>query len=149
MWTPQIIHNMIYNNKYILPMFFIFSSSLIRMIYPFYFRGYENNFAYLKCEKNIILISYGYILFSIIFLYLQGFLGPRFLLPSKYHKKKADFYRTKKELLKEKPDTIKGECVICLTPIFDEEENNNNNDIINNDDINKKENEISSDSCTE
>ncbi len=149
MWTPQIIHNMIYNNKYILPMFFIFSSSLIRMIYPFYFRGYENNFAYLKCEKNIILISYGYILFSIIFLYLQGFLGPRFLLPSKYHKKKADFYRTKKELLKEKPDTIKGECVICLTPIFDEEENNNNNDIIISDDINKKENEISSDSCTE
>ena len=149
LWTPQIIHNMVYNNKYILPMFFIFSSSLIRMIYPFYFRGYENNFTYLKCEKNIILISFGYILFSIIFLYLQGFLGPRFLLPSKYQKKKADFYRTKEELLKEKPDSIKEECVICLTQIFDEEENNNNNDIIINVDLNKKENESSSDFCSE
>ena len=155
MWTPQILHNIAQNNKHIYPTIYIISTTLYRIMFPFYFRGYESNFAYLKSEKFLMIILFGYILFTIIFLYLQVFLGPRFMLPSKYQKKKGDFHKTKEELLEERPSSKNEECVICLSKLFDEDEeeiNNNaskNKDIILNVDLDGNESDSSSDSPTE
>ena len=153
MWTPQILHNIAQNNKYIYPTIYIITTTLYRIMFPFYFRGYESNFTYLKTEKFLIIILSSYIFLTIIFLYLQAFLGPRFMLSSKYQKRKGDFHKTKEELLEEMPNAKNEECVICLSQLFGEEENNNssnkNNDIIVNVDIDKNESESSSDSPTE
>ena len=153
MWTTQILHNIAQNNKYIYPTIYIITTTLYRIMFPFYFRGYESNFTYLKTEKFLIIILSSYILLTIIFLYLQAFLGPRFMLSSKYQKRKGDFHKTKEELLEEMPNAKNEECVICLSQLFGEEENNNssnkNNDIIVNVDIDKNESESSSDSPTE
>lgn len=150
MWTPQIIHNIISNNKYIYPTFYIFATTLDRMIYPFYFRGYGKNFFQLKNDIYFVLALFLLIMITIIILYLQAFLGPRFLLPKKYQKNNVEFYKTKEELFKERPDCIKEECVICLSPLIEEITNsrkNSNFDV----DINNKENETenSSESPTE
>ena len=154
LWSPQIIHNIINNNKYIYPTFYIFANTLDRIIYPFYFRGFKNNFFHLKRDIILLTILSIYILITIIIMYLQAFLGPRFMLSSKYQKKNFEFHKTKEELLEERPDCIKEECVICLSPLIEEEnaiENCNNknvqiNVIINN---NEEESESSSDSPTE
>jgi hypothetical protein len=45
------------------------------------------------------------------------------MLSAKYQKKKVEFHKTKEELLKIKPESIKEECVICLSPLFDEDNN--------------------------
>ena len=45
-------------------------------------------------------------------MYLQTFLGARFMLPLKYRKK--ELYKSKRELLTEKPDSRNEECSICL-----------------------------------
>ena len=132
LWTPQIIHNIIYNNKYIYPTFYIIVTTIDRMIYSFYFRGYKYNYIQLKDNLFLIIILSCYILFSIAALYLQTFLGPRFMLSAKYQKKAVDFHKTKEELLKIKPESIKEECVICLSPLFDNEDDNikiNNKDM--------------------
>ena len=152
-WTPQILHNIVQNNKYIYPTIYIITTTLYRIMFPFYFRGYESNFTYLKTDKFLLIILSSYILFTIIFIYLQAFLGPRFMLSSKYQKRKGDFHKTKEELLEERPNSKNEECVICLSQLFGEEENNNgsnkNNDIVLNVDIDKSESESSSDSPTE
>ena len=120
LWTPQIIHNIVYYNKYIYPTFFILSTTLDRMLYPFYFRGIKNNFLFLKEDKFLIIFVCLYILLTIIILYLQIFLGPRFMLSVKYQKKYSEFYKNKQELLEERPDCLKEECVICISPLLDE-----------------------------
>ena len=61
------------------------------------------------------------------------------MLSTKYQKKNIYFHKSKEELLQERPECIKEECVICLSPLIEEEikNTNNSNDIkntINNDD---------------
>ena len=163
-WTPQIIYNIIHNNKYIYPTFYLLATTIDRIIYPFYYRGIEFNYMHLKHYKILILFLSSYIILSIIFLYLQAFFGPRFMLSHKYQKKNNDFHKTRQELLEIKPNCIKEECVICLSPLFEAEnniinKNNENNNSNNNSNINMNlnisinnseiESESSSDSPTE
>lgn len=143
MWTPQIIHNIVNNNKYIYPTFYIISTTIDRIIYPFYFRGYKYNFFQLKNNLLLIVILFCYIIITIIILYCQAFISPRFMLSSKYQKKNADFHKTKEELLETKPESINEECVICLSPLFEnvkDTTNNNNNHISNSNNNNKNKN---------
>ena len=151
LWTPQIIHNIIDNNKYMYPTFYILSTTIDRMIYPLYFRGYGNNFFQLKNDLYLMAALLSLILISIIILYLQAIIGPRFMLPQKYQKNNTIFYKSREELLEESPDCIKEECVICLSPLIEGNSNNdsknsNLNVIINN---KENENENSVDSPTE
>ena len=139
MWTPQIIHNIVNNNKYIYPTFFILATTIDRIIYPFYFRGFNNNFLQIKSDNFLIMFLCIYIIITIIIMYLQTFLGARFMLPERFQKKDLEFYKTKEELLFERPDCIKEECVICISPLIEKDKINNNinknisqNDIINN-----------------
>ena len=151
LWTPQIMHNIIDNNKYMYPTFYILSTTLDRMIYPLYFRGYGDNFFQLKNDLYLMAALLSLILITIIILYLQAIIGPRFMLPQKYQKNNTIFYKSREELLEESPDCIKEECVICLSPLIEGNSNNdsknsNLNVIINN---KENENENSVDSPTE
>ena len=154
LWTPQILHNISNNNKYIYPTIYIFAVTLERIIYPFYFRGFKNKFLDIRNDTTLIIISSIYVLITIIILYFQLLIGPRFMLPSRCQKKDLVFHRTKNELLEEVPECIKEECVICLSPLIEGNIKNNNksntnnvNIVINNKNIiNNIDNENSSDS---
>ena len=61
-------------------------------------------------------------------MYLQLFLGNRFLFPKKCQIEEYNYYKTKEELIAFKDNIESEECVICLYPIFEAE---NNNEIIN------------------
>ena len=130
-WTPQILHNIINNNRYIYPFFYIFFSTFDKLFYLFLFNKMENH-SFRNINKFIIIISILYILSSIIILYLQTFLGPRFMLPSKCYKKEISIYISNKELLNDKSKSkLHNEiCIICLAKILDiakKKEKNDNN----------------------
>ena len=130
-WTPQILHNIVNNNKYIYPFIYIFFSTydIISVSFLFYIMKINN------INKYILVICYIYILLSIVILYLQTFLGPRFMLPSRFHKKEFSIYKSYKEILKEKSkSTIYNEiCIICFSTILnivkkeEDKVNNKNN----------------------
>ena len=141
LWTPQIFHNIKRYNKYVHPLLYILVTTADRMIIAFYFRGYGNNFLKIKTDKNYLIYVTGYIFGCIFIIYLQVFLGPRFMLCKKYKRKEIDFHRTKAQILREKPDSINEECTICLCPLFNieeaaknQEDNNKNVQISENDD---------------
>ena len=122
LWFPQIIYNMISNNKYGFPFIFILTCSLDRLIYPFYFRAYENNYFELKTNYIIFVLSLLIIMTFVIILLAQTFKGPRFILPFKYQENKNEYYKTFDEI-KNICKNINEECVICLMPIYPENEN--------------------------
>ena len=142
-WTPQIIYNAIYYNKYNYPFFYILSSTIDRLFFGIYFRAYDGNFYKIKGNKVFIFIIIIYLIINIIIMVLQSLKGPRFFMKKKYQKEEFDFYKTKEELLEYSNDFSNIECVICLSPIFneenpveiknenDKEEDNNNNSIVN------------------
>lgn len=124
LWIPQIIHNIVSNNRYGLPFIYIISCSIDRIIYPYYFRAYRENFFMLKVNNNIFKIIIFFVSFTILILLLQTFKGPRFMLSEKYHEFPYGFYKNKEELYNNYKNINNEECVICLSPIFDKEKNN-------------------------
>ena len=130
-WTPQILHNIVYYNKYMYPIFYMIISSIERTFFAFYFRAYDNNFYKIKGDKSFFYILIIYFSVTFIIIFLQMFKGPRFFLPKKYQKESFDFYKTKQELLDFSKDISGAECVICLLPIFYEETDQSSNNINN------------------
>ena len=121
MWVPQIISNAINNNKSSLPLLYILASSIDRIVIPYYFRGYNNNFTRIRGDPNFIVILSVVVVVTIVIMYLQLCFGPRFFLPCKINDE-FDYYKTKEELLICKPSAEEEDCVICLCPLFKAEE---------------------------
>ena len=121
LWIPQIIHNIITNNRYGLPFIYIFACTFDRIINPFYFRCFKNNFFMINTNSNffisIIIVEF----FPILILLMQTFKGPRFMLAQKYKEFPYAFYKSKEELQNNNKDINNKECIICLMPIFSEE----------------------------
>ena len=137
LWTPQIIHNIINYNKFSYPLIYILVTTADRMAFSFYFRGFEDNFLNIKSDKQFVIYVSIFIFITILIMYLQVFLGPRFMLSKKYQRVEYNFYRSKAQLLREKPDSINEQCAICLNPIFIDEQNNSNlNNSINDNNTN-------------
>ena len=134
-WIPQILHNIIYNNRYIYPLFFIISNTIDKLLFIFFslkrFRNFPPN-------KWLIIVLLIFVFFNIIILYLQSFLGPRFMLPLKLQKQNNKFYKTKKEIIIEKPEIKEENCIICFSPLLTTEDSKQNKE-----DKNKKENKNS------
>ena len=124
LWIPQIIHNIVSNNRYGLPFIYIITCSIDRIIYPYYFRAYKDNFFMLKVNNNIFKIIIIFVFFTILILLLQTFKGPRFMLSEKYHEFPYEFYKNIEELENIYKNITNEECVICLSPIFEGEKNN-------------------------
>ena len=120
LWVPQIIYNAISNNKYGFPFIYILANSIDRLLYPLYFRAYENNYFGLKTNYTIFILSLVIIILTISILLKQTFTSPRFMLPDKYQEYKNEFYKNFDEIKSICKD-INEECVICLMPIFPEE----------------------------
>ncbi len=117
-WTPQIIHNIVYNNRIIYPFYYLITCSIDKIIFINYLHEGHR-------KKQTVLVLYIvliYILLTIIILYLQNFLGPRFMLPLKYKKKESFLYKSLNELLIEKPEARNGECSICLLPFIEKKD---------------------------
>ena len=125
LWLILIVHNIVTNNRYGLPLFFTFACSIERIIYPLYFRGIDNNFFMLKTSKFFILVIIIFFIISVICLLAQSIIGPRFMLPKKYQKVPYDFYKNLDELEDSFKDINNEECVICLVPILDDEKSDN------------------------
>ena len=68
MWTPQIIHNAIYYNRYNYPFFYTMICSIERLFFAFYFRAYNKNFFKIKGNKTTIYIIIIYFIINIIIL---------------------------------------------------------------------------------
>lgn len=131
-WTPQIIHNIIYNNRYIYPFFYILVNTFEKFFYSYFMINLYGDTPHIY--EIILLIIY--VLLTIIILYLQAFLEPRFIFCSFFKKKDYKLYKTKNELLNEKPEAKNEECIICLSPFFvDEEKENDKKNENNNDNI--------------
>ena len=118
MWFFQICNNIIFNNKYTLPLSYIIFLTLDKLLYI------RNNDSF-TIYRYLIFTSFS--IFSIIIIYLQALLGPRFMLNSKYEENNEKYYLSKKELIKEKPKSIYEICPICLIPIFDKSKIKKNN----------------------
>jgi hypothetical protein len=132
LWVPQILQNIIKNNKFIFPLIYIIGNTLDRIIIPLYFRGFDNFFS-IKKNLLFILFIFSFIVLCIIFLYLQLFYGNRFFLAEKCQIEEFNYYRTKEELIAYKDNISSEECVICLFQIFEtEKEDNNSNEVNNN-----------------
>ena len=123
LWIPQIIYNIISNNKYGYPFIYLLSSSINIIIYPFYFRAFKFNYFELNVNYAIFSIFIFIIFFSIIILLLQMFIGSRFMLSDKYQEKNTyEFYKDIDEIKNIFKD-INEECVICLMPIYPDNNN--------------------------
>ena len=123
LWMPQIVFNINKNNKYAYPFIYIVGSTIDKLIYPIYFRGFKGNFIGCKVNENLISLEVLFVLFTIVILYIQIFSNPRFMCPKSYYKNEFNFYKTKQELISIKSDIGLEECVICLSPIFETEPN--------------------------
>jgi len=122
MWLFQIGNNIIFNNKYTLPLFYIIFFTIDKLLFIINKNAIENYFSIIKI---LIFIS-----LSIIIIYLQALFGPRFMLNSKYEEKNEKYYLSKKELIKQKPKSLYETCPICLIPIFDKSKIKKNNEQI-------------------
>lgn len=117
-WIPQIIHNIIYKNKISLPWVYVIFTSIYRLFIPCYFRGYVHNFFLISPDYVFIIMCVLSMIFFIVVMYTQILFNGRWFLPKRFQGKKYDFYRTKEEILQIKPDANNCECVICLSPLF-------------------------------
>ena len=131
-WYLQIVNNIIYNNKYTYPLFYIIICTIDKLILIFLANIKENDNSSPSILKLLIFIG-----ISIIIIYLQALYGPRFMLNSKYQQNNQKYYLSKEELIKLKPKVKYKTCPICLMPLFDENKikkdnelnlNNNSND---------------------
>lgn len=120
LWVPQIYYNIVYDVKYIYPFIYIIGTTLDKLINPLYFRGIRANFLHTKDNIIFVIILIIFVILTIIIMYIQLFKGARILLPKKYQKNKFDFYKTKDELIKINNNIKEEECIICLSPIFEE-----------------------------
>ena len=131
-WYLQIVNNIIYNNKYTYPLFYIIICTIDKLILIFLANIKENDNSSPSILKLLIFIG-----ISIIIIYFQALYGPRFMLNSKYQQNNQKYYLSKEELIKLKPKVKYKTCPICLMPLFDENKikkdnelnlNNNSND---------------------
>ena len=115
-WGCQIIHNSIFENKYIYGLFYIIIFTLEKLLFIDFIIKYKN-YSRPSKTKKIIIVSIN--IFNIIFLYIQRFFG----FCSKSINKNHELNKTLEELLNEKRNAKNEICSICLTPIL----NNDNN----------------------
>jgi hypothetical protein len=153
LWFPQIIYNMLSNNKYGFPFIFILANSIDRLLYPLYFRAYDNNIFGLRTNYNIFILAVIIVILSIGILLKQTFSGPRFMLPYKWQENKNEFYKDFDEIKNICKD-INEECVICLMPICPDNatqmvEMKDNNNMDENSTENNSENNINDDNMKE
>ena len=121
-WGSQIIKNIISNNKYILPLFYYIFFTTHKIIFAYL----DDTSIHLSIKQSLLLLTIN--IAEIIIIYLQGYYGPRFMFGPMCREKNNTIYRTKEELLREKPNSKNEFCCICLSSFF----NNNKNDIVEN-----------------
>jgi hypothetical protein len=65
-WIPQIIYNIIYNNRISMPFINIILFSSNKLFIPFYFRGYSDNLFKLSTDTNFLVVGLFLMLIQVI-----------------------------------------------------------------------------------
>ena len=126
MWVCQIIHNIIYNNKYSYPLFYIIIFTLEKsLIISFLFSQTDIS---LSIKMKIIMVIIN--IFNVMIVYIQPFLNNKFM-PCSKSENNNKLKKTKEELLRQKPNANNEVCPICLGPIIDNKKYKNITFILN------------------
>ena len=134
-WGIHIIKNIIYNNKYILPLFYYIFFTIEKFIFLIL------NDTIINPNTKTILFLLIVNIVEIIIIFIQGYYGPRFMFGTLCNEKNNIFYKSKEELLREKPNCKVEVCSICLLPFINNNKNDINNIIENKTNSNKLTNE--------
>ena len=122
-WASQIIKNIIFKNKVILPLFYYIFFSLDKFIFVFL----DKKKIITNSKKIISLLIINIAEITIIF--MQGYLGPRFMLCSLCNEKNDVLYISKEELLKQKQNSKDESCSICLLSFINNKKSDLNDSI--------------------
>eukprot|EP01125_Pyxidicula_operculata_P013452 TRINITY_DN4466_c0_g1_i1.p1 TRINITY_DN4466_c0_g1~~TRINITY_DN4466_c0_g1_i1.p1 ORF type:complete len:467 (-),score=57.26 TRINITY_DN4466_c0_g1_i1:31-1431(-) len=111
-WIPQIYHSAKMDCSRPLSLNFVIFKSLTSLFIPMYFEGCPHNFALARPHNWFVVLLCLYVIFQIVMLVLQQYLGPRFFLPRTYIAPNYD-YRTPIDLSED------AMCVICRSEMKD------------------------------
>ena len=103
-WVPQIVYNIVNNNKVAMPWVYIIFTSFYRLYVPCYFRGNKHNFFLISPDYRFVGLCAVTMFLFLCVMYSQMIYGPRWFLPNRWKNEPFDFYKTKEELVKIKPD---------------------------------------------
>ena len=138
LWIYQIINNIIYKNIYTFPLLYVVFIPIYLLLTIYFINDFGQNSTITLTKKILIFLAN---IIEIVIIYIQRFFGPRFMLGKKGQEK--TIYKTKKELLKEKPNSKIDNCSICLAPMINDINYiNNNRSTNNNSNINKLNNTL-------
>lgn len=120
LWLPQIVHNVLSNNKTALPIVYTILATVTRLTIPWYFRGYVNNCFSIKTDGLLLvkcLIIEGFLL---LFMSSQSLFGARWFLPKclKKNLKEEIYFYSEKDAMELFPNYLDEDCVICLNRLF-------------------------------
>jgi hypothetical protein len=139
LWLPQIVFNVIKNNKVGLPLIYVLICTLDRIGLPFYFRGYNGNLFRIRRDWSFVCGWSLFLVLNVVVMYLQLFMGSRFILPKAMRGKAFEYYKSKEEVMAMKSNAKELECVICLQKMMNDEvddsSRNGYNSLINNDSV--------------
>lgn len=99
-WVPQIVYNIVNNNKVAMPWVYIIFTSFYRLYVPCYFRGNKHNFFLISPDYRFVGLCAVTMFLFLCVMYSQMIYGPRWFLPNRWKNEPFDFYKTKEELVK-------------------------------------------------
>jgi len=65
-WIPQIIYNLIYDNRLSMPLINVFLFSLNKIFLPFYYRGYSDNLFQLSTDNKLLTFGSLLMIFEVL-----------------------------------------------------------------------------------
>ena len=125
LWLPQIVFNVIKNNKVGLPLIYVLICTIDRIGLPFYFRGYNGNLFRIRRDWSFVCGWSLFLIGNVVVMYLQLFMGSRFILPKAMRGNVFEYYKSKDEVMKMKNNAKELECVICLQKMMNDNEDDN------------------------
>lgn len=140
LWLPQIVFNVINNNKVGLPLIYVLICTLDRIGLPFYFRGYNGNLFRIRRDWSFVCGWSLFLVLNVVVLYLQLFMGSRFILPKALRGNTFEYYKSKDEVMTMKSNAKELECVICLQKMMSDNNNDDSSNSSNDKDVKREDN---------
>ena len=122
-WIFQIYYSAKNGTKPPMPILYIITTSLFKMLIPIYLKAYNNNIFSLRPNYAKVFLCISVVFIEAIIVILQKLLGPKFFIPKKYREQVFDYYKDVDEIMEQNRN---DECVICLENLDNLNVNNDN-----------------------